>query len=152
MEPEEELKFLEVDIHYNYMFDIGYPVNPIDAARNILETELGKAFRNYVSGKSEIGKTYRPWAKGVKEFLSIKEDYEKIKNNDSLSLKNYIGLYLRNPRLLQTLPRILLETIRGQEGDKSTEDELDGEELDSDGFLDSTSLHIADLLGSYASY
>ena|GEM_PF-2960989 len=74
---KSRLKFLDVDVHFNYVFDIGYPLNPIDAARRILKTDLGQAFRNYLSDKSEIADRYKP----------LSEEYKKITNLEDTELE-----------------------------------------------------------------
>src|SRR5688500_6604191 len=94
---ESQLKFSEVDIYYNYVFDIGRPVNPIDAARRVLKTGLGQAFRNYLTDKSEIADRFKPLAKG----------YEKAE-----SMEAALGAIDKHPNLLTHLKLIGHDPIR----------------------------------------
>lgn len=90
------LKFSDIDIHFNYVFDIGKTINPIDASREILKTDIGQAFRNYVTHKSEIGDSYK----------SISEDYKKAENIETIakeletrpSLLTHLKIFIQSPR------------------------------------------------------
>src|SRR5512138_1938998 len=77
------LKYSGVDVYFNYIFDVGHTVNPIDAARKILRTPIGQAFRNYQTGVSEIADKYKPLADGYKKAMKLEETANEIKSKPS---------------------------------------------------------------------
>jgi hypothetical protein len=89
------LTFSDIDVHFNYVFDIGKTINPIDASRKLLKTDIGQAFRNYVTHKSELGNRYN----------SLSEEYKKAENIETIateletrpSLFTYLKLIKQDP-------------------------------------------------------
>ncbi len=92
---ESELKFSDVDIYFNYVFDIGCPINPIDAARRVLKTDLGQAFRNYLTDKSEIADRYKPLTVGYKKIIGMEAAYKEL--NAHPSLLTHLKLFRHDP-------------------------------------------------------
>jgi hypothetical protein len=70
---DRELTFSSVDIYYNYVFDLGGALNPIDAARLLLKTDIAQAFRNYLTGKSEIADVYKSLTENYQELSDFYE-------------------------------------------------------------------------------
>ena len=73
MASENSTKFANADIYYNYVFDLGTPVNVIDAGRLLLKTEIGQAFRNYQIEQGEISSLYKPLVKQYAEYQDLFE-------------------------------------------------------------------------------
>lgn len=87
---QQILKINGFNIFYNYIFDIGAPVNPIDAARLLLKTDFSQAFRNYINSHSEV----------AERFKDLFEKYNMVKDIDA-ELKNYSGI----PSLIRAFRR-----------------------------------------------
>ena len=71
--PKAFINSSNVDIFENYIFDIGKPINPIDASRKLLEAEVGQAFSNYQTGKSELSDNYAIALNEHKKVIKVKE-------------------------------------------------------------------------------
>jgi len=140
------LQFTHVDIDYNYVFDVGGQVNPIDAARRVLGTELGQAYRNYVTGKSEVADRYRVWAEAFEKLTRLRNDLEKIEMGQDLA--GYLRGLLSNPRLyavsyLSALQATLWPADHQQKRARQ-------EAGDVDSIINDVAEAIADLLGLLA--
>lgn len=90
------LKFSDIDIHFNYVFDIGKTINPIDASRKILRTDIGQAFRNYVTHKSEIGDSYKSISEDYKKAVNIKTIAKELETRPSLL--THLKIFRQAPR------------------------------------------------------
>lgn len=143
-----QLQFSDVDVCYNYVFDLGGHVNPIDAARLILGTDLGQAFRNYVTGKSEVADRYKVWVEAYEKLQRLRDDIEKIKTRQNLA--GYVKLLLSNPRLyvsgyLRALRAAFSSPNHQEESDREEEEDSDVESS-----IDEVAEAIIDLLGLLA--
>lgn len=56
----EEPIFQDVDILYNFVFDLGNYLNPTEAARKILEKDFSLAAANYTTGDMEMALHFKP--------------------------------------------------------------------------------------------
>jgi hypothetical protein len=88
-------QFPQVDIYYNYTFDLGHPVNPIDAARHLLRVDFAGGFQNYTTGKQEIADCYRPHATFYRKFLDAQQAVQEMQTESGL--KSYLKLLLIDP-------------------------------------------------------
>ena len=140
------LQFSHVDIHYNYVFDVGGQVNPIDAARQVLGTDLGQAFRNYATGKSEVADRYRVWVETFEKLTQLRDDLEKIETGQNLA--GHLKLVLLNPKLygvayLRALKAAISPSRHREETDRQDDGEIDAA-------IGEVAEAIADLLGLLA--
>ena len=78
MPERPEVRFEAVDIYYNYVFDLGCPVNPIDAARRLLNTPIGRAFCNPITGDLESGARYDPILSGFHNLSTLQQDMARF--------------------------------------------------------------------------
>jgi hypothetical protein len=100
------LAFSDVDIYYNYVFDIGQSVNPIDAARLLLDTDIAQAFRNQITGKSELAAIYKPMMNNYSRLRDIKKELDK-----GVDVARFTRMFRRNPVFMT---KILFSVLRGQ--------------------------------------
>lgn len=91
----QDLQFSQVDIYYNYAFDLGHSVNPTDVARHLLRTDFAQAFRNYATGEDEIADRYRRQAISYRKFLDAQQALQDMQTRSGLS--PYLKLLLINP-------------------------------------------------------
>ncbi len=144
-----QLQFSDVDVYYNYVFDLGRHVNPIDAARRILGTDLGQAFRNYVTGKSEVADRHKGWVEAYEKLQQLRDDVEKIETGQNLAGR--LKLLLSNPRLYGG---VYLHALRADFSSPNHQEESDREEeedSDIESFIDDEVAEaIIDLLGLLA--
>jgi hypothetical protein len=63
---QEEVQCHDVVIFYNFVFDIGKPVNPTQAARDLLKKDFARASANHITDTIEI-------APRLKELLDLCE-------------------------------------------------------------------------------
>ena len=146
---ESQLKFSDVDIYFNYVFDIGCPVNPIDAARRILKTDLGQAFRNYLTDKSEIADRYKPLAEGYKKITDMEAAYKEL--NAHPSLLTYLKLFRHDPIRFGNAYIQAFKTAFSESTSKEAEEDTEsgnGEPLE--GFKEWVGQTVTDLLGLLA--
>lgn len=140
-----QLQFIDVDIYYNYVFDLGGHVNPIDAARRILRSDLGQAFRNYITGKAEVADRYDVWIEQYNKFQQLRDDIEKIETRQNLAV--YLKLLLSNPKFYS---HVYFNAIKAafsspNHQEKEDQDESNGSNIDD--FTVEVKEAIIDLIG-----
>jgi hypothetical protein len=91
----QDLQFSQVDIYYNYAFDLGHSVNPTDVARQLLRTNFAQAFRNYATREDEIADRYRPQATSYRKFLDVQQAVQEMQPGSGL--RPYLKLLLTDP-------------------------------------------------------
>ena len=91
-----DLQFSQVDIFYNYAFDLGHSVNPIDAARQLLTAEFAGGFLNYATGDQEIADCYRGHTTRYKKYLDAQQALLEMQSGSGP--KPYVKLLLSDPR------------------------------------------------------
>src|SRR5690242_12552668 len=66
---EEEVQCHDVVIFYNLVFDIGKPINPTQAARDLLNKDFACTSGNHITGTIEIASRFKKlrneWEKGA---------------------------------------------------------------------------------------
>jgi hypothetical protein len=107
----QDLQFSQIDIYYKYAFDLGHPVNPIDAARRLLRTDFAQAFRNHATGEDEIADRYRHQTISYRKFLDAQQALQEMQTRSGPS--PYFKLLLIDPivygpALFRGLRRVLL--------------------------------------------
>lgn len=126
MADEKELEnpiFEDVVIFYNYVFDLGKPITPIEVGRKILQTEYAISLSNYTNDKVELASKFnenlalRNHAIEVTKFLGYAEN------------KNYRSALLwlaRNPKYTSRFLLIFWNSFQRQnnheEGNEGTSD------------------------------
>jgi hypothetical protein len=70
---QANLQFSQIAIHFNYAFDLGKAINPVDAARQLLATDFAEAFINYSTGENEIANRYQPYSDLYHQYLQFKQ-------------------------------------------------------------------------------
>jgi len=146
-----DLQFSQVDIFYNYAFDLGHSVNPIDAARQLLKAEFAGGFLNYATGDQEIADCYRGHTTQYKKYLDAQQAL--LERQSGSGLKPYVKLLLSDPPLwgpvlLRGFCRALSGT--GGESDVVEENKIDEEEEIADEVVDSVADFVLALLGQLA--
>ena len=126
----QDVRFSDVDIYYNYAFDLGHPVNPVDAARQLLRTGFAQAFRNYATGEDEIADRYRRQAVAYKKYL----DARHVLMQTDGGLRSYLKLLLIDPvrygrALFQGFRHILSNDAFGSEPVEPIEEDETQDEL-----------------------
>lgn len=96
-EKSEDPSFQDVDIFYNFAFDIGNYLNPTEGARKILEQGFSLAAANYATGDIEM-------ASHFKSALNLRQKAQQV-SELSLLLKKHkrkdtLNWLLRHPRWL----------------------------------------------------
>ena len=147
--PKAFINYSNVDIFENYIFDIGKPINPIDASRKLLEAEVGQAFRNYQTGKSELSDNYAIALNEHKKVIKMKEVLEELDKKPNLG--TYLKLIKQDPAyFLKAFGNAFWVSITGKS--KSDENEITETELKKhlDEFDKWAGDTITDLLGLLA--
>lgn len=95
--PIKDIQFTDVNVFYNFVFDIGRTVNPIDEARRLLRTDLGIATPNYLTNEIEIASRFN-------SLLTVQETLRHLAELDSVlqkeGLKAFTKGVLRHPKLV----------------------------------------------------
>ncbi|MCL4552309.1 MAG: hypothetical protein M1305_01960 [Candidatus Marsarchaeota archaeon] len=91
----DDVQFSQVDIYYNYAFDLGQPINPIDTARRLLGTEFAQAFRNYSTRQDEVANRYRSFFVSYRRFLSARDAVNNI--TDGARTRGFLKLLGLSP-------------------------------------------------------
>jgi hypothetical protein len=143
------LNFSNVDVFFNYIFDIGKPIDPIDASRKLLESGLGQAFRNYQTGKSEISKSYATVLNEYKKVITMREALEEIETKPSI--KSYIKLIKQEPfHFIKAFMNWLWKSLKGTPN--PSEEEISKSDLEKhlEEFDEWAGETVTDLLGLLA--
>ena len=148
-----DLRFSQVDIFYNYAFDLGYSVNPIDAARQLLKAEFAGGFLNYATGDQEIADCYRDHTTQYKKYLDTQQALLEMQSGSGL--KPYVKLLFSDPPLWgPVLYRGFCRVLSGkdEESDAVEENKIDEEEEKevADEVVDSVADFVLVLLGRLA--
>src|SRR5215212_801495 len=91
----EEIKFRDVVIFYNFVFDIGRTINPIDEARRLLRTDLGIATPNYLTNEIEIASRFNELI-NVQKYLRQLGEWDNLLQQERL--KDLTKEILRHPK------------------------------------------------------
>lgn len=92
---EPLLKFSDIDIYYNRVFDLGHAINPIDAVRYILRSEYGQAALNYQTGTFEVADAYKPLVEGYRKIEELERAYQETIAHPGLH--TYLNLLRLSP-------------------------------------------------------
>jgi hypothetical protein len=118
---DSSLQFSQVDIYYNYAFDLGHSVNPIDAARRLLRADFAGGFRNYATGGQEVADCYRSHRTQYQKYLDAQQALREIQ--DGSVLKGGLRLLRTGPLLYGP---VLLRAIARGFSRETTEPDLSG--------------------------
>ena len=92
---DSSLQFSQVDIYYNYAFDLGHSVNPIDAARRLLKVDFAGGFQNYATGAQEVADCYASPRTQYQKYLDAQQALREIQ--DGAGLKGSLRLLRIDP-------------------------------------------------------
>ena len=117
----EEPVFKDVDILYNFVFDLGNYLNPTEAARKILEQDFSLAAANYATGDIEM-------ASHFKSALRLRQQAQQVSELSLLlqkhTWKDAINWLIRHPRWLTRVVLILFKKRKGNKSSLSDTDAL----------------------------
>ncbi len=112
----EEPVFQDVDILYNFVFDLGNYLNPTEAARKILEQDFSLAAANYATGDIEMALHFKP-------ALRLREKAQQVSELSLLLQKNKrkdaINWLIQHPSWLTSVLLDFFKNIKGNKGSLS---------------------------------
>jgi hypothetical protein len=98
--------FSDVGIFYDYVFDLGEYVDPIEAARSLLTTDLGLCAINYLTKEIEIAARF-------KSSLTLQQNMDSLRYVNSLQetdgIQGIAKWALKNPKRAIRLWRMMRE-------------------------------------------
>jgi hypothetical protein len=144
-----DLQFSQVDIVYNYAFDLGHSVNPVDAARQLLKADFAGGFLNYVTGEQEIANRYHGHTTKYKKYLDAQQALLEMQSGSGI--RPYVKLLLSNPPVFgPAMFRGFYHALsrKGEKTDAAEENKVDEETADT--VEDSVVDFVLTLLGQLA--
>jgi hypothetical protein len=140
---DDSLKFDEVVIFYNLVFDIGDSVNPTEAARKLLETDLALSAANYLTEDIEIASRFKELA----DFKSLIQSISKIqKHSYKAGIVEVSSWIMHHPSLTWNIWRKSKRIELQKESDPLEENDNGGDSKegteDTLSFLDNSMMHI----------
>jgi hypothetical protein len=119
----KELKFKDIVIFYNQVFDLGTPLDPNDAARKLLKTDYSLSSTNYYKNEIEIADRF-------KKLLNLrhihKQLLEAITKLEKDGLKKFTFWAIVHPKIVYLLLNSYFHDnqYKNKEVDRKTEDIL----------------------------
>lgn len=93
---EPGCRFSQVNVFYNLAFDLGHPVNPVDAARQLLKADFAGGFQNYDTGRQEIADRYRYHSVQYNKYLEARQALREM--DSGAGPRPFLKLLLSDPR------------------------------------------------------
>lgn len=116
--------FDKVDIYYNYVFDLGRSVDPADAAHQLLEASVGRAFCNPKTDKIEVSRRYTKGIEAYNSVNALRSDYERFSQHTSVL--NALRLVRHRPGLFgQQLVAQLFRSFRPERSQETNDVAVD---------------------------
>ncbi len=129
-EDVKEPTFKDVVIFYNYVFDLGRNVNPTEAARKLLKTDLALSSPNYLTDDIEIAERFKKLLKIRDHALWLADLSSHLENG---GLKGVARGILSNPKQsFYLLRNILGARNRENESERDTNYKRDVQTITKD--------------------
>lgn len=123
---EPELLFTDSTIFYNYVFDLGRSVNPIEVAREILGASYSIALANYVTDSVEFSDVFKG-SLNIREQATHFSDLSKTLKSERLG--NAAMWMVRHPKQTVNLVRVLRRARKEKkENERKSPPDVDSKE------------------------
>jgi hypothetical protein len=96
----EEPTFSETKIFYNYVFDLGHSINPIQAGRQILRKNYSLALANSATDKVELSTIFKRSFEIREKLIGLSDVSERLEED---GLKAALTSLIRNPQILRAV-------------------------------------------------